>query len=119
MHSNGPLHQVFLEDHKCETCEDIFVLFRHSKVASNAECQKTWYQKNKIKCAESDKHRSSKTEYQNIHKKSFQKHYLSRKNVKFQPDTPSTKFCQNIVLYFCVDSDDLILIGKFAHDTFC
>ena len=96
--------QILLEDHKCETCEDVFVLFRPSKVASNAERQQTWYQKNTTKRAESDKHRSSKTEYQNIHKKSSQKHYISKKNVKFPPDPPSTKLCQNIVLDFCVDT---------------
>src|SRR5258705_350577 len=80
--------QILLEGHKCETCEDVLAIFRPFKVASNAECQQTWYQKNQEKCAESDKHRSSKFEYQESHKKS-QKHYKSRKNVKFPPEPPS------------------------------
>src|SRR6202050_590651 len=56
--------QILLEGHKCETCEDVLARFGPYKVASNAEHQQTWYQKNKEKCAESDKHHSSKSEYQ-------------------------------------------------------
>src|ERR1700732_34750 len=55
------------------------------------------------KRAKSDKHRSSKPEYQESHKKS-QKQYKSRKNVKFPPEAPSVELCQNIVLDFCADT---------------
>src|SRR6202167_1316827 len=47
--------QILLENHKCETCEDVFAVFKPYKVASNAERQQTWYQKNKEKCAEYNK----------------------------------------------------------------
>jgi len=43
--------QILLEITKCETCGDIFAVFRPYKVASNAERQQTWYQQNKKKCA--------------------------------------------------------------------
>ena len=40
--------QILLSKHKCETCPDLSV-FNPYKVASNAECQQTWYQDNKEK----------------------------------------------------------------------
>src|ERR1700677_3887880 len=83
--------QILLEDHKCETCEDIFAVFRPYNVVSNVERQQTWYQKNKEKCAKYNKNRSSKPEYQESHKKSSQNHYQSKKDVKFPPDPPSAK----------------------------
>ena len=67
--------QMLLENHKCETCEELLALFRPYKVASNSEYQQTWYHKNKEKRAECDKLRSSKSEYQESHKKSLHKHY--------------------------------------------
>jgi len=48
--------QTLLNDHKCETCEDLLAVFRPYKVVSNVEHQQTWYQKNKEKCAEYNKH---------------------------------------------------------------
>jgi hypothetical protein len=63
----------------------------------------TWYQKNKEKCAESDKHHSSKSEYQESHKKP-QRLYKSRTNVKFPPNPPSIELCHNIVSDFCADT---------------
>jgi len=38
--------QILLVEHKCQTCDDILAVFKPYKVASNAECQKTWYQEN-------------------------------------------------------------------------
>ena len=67
--------QILLENHKCENCGDIFAVFKPYKVASNAERQQTWYQQNKEKCAEYNKHHSSKSEYQESHNRSSQKHY--------------------------------------------
>jgi hypothetical protein len=96
--------QILLENHKCETCEELLTLFRPYKVASNSEYQQTWYQKNKEKCAQCDKLRSSKSEYQESHNKSLHKHYWSKKDVKFPPDPPSIKLCQNIVSGFCADT---------------
>ena len=55
--------------------------------------------KTRKKCAESDKYCSPKSEHQESHKKS-QKHCKFRKNVKFPPNPPSAKLCQNIVLDF-------------------
>jgi hypothetical protein len=89
-----------LENHTCETCPDLLAVFKPYKTNSNAEYQQTWYQKNKEKCAESDKHRSSKPEYQESHKKSSQKHYWAQKDVKFPPPPPSAELCQNIISYF-------------------
>src|ERR1700734_3764313 len=83
--------QILLESHKCETGEDLLAVFRPYKVVSNPERQQTWYQKNKEKRAEYDKYRSSKSEYQESHNKSSQKHYWSKKDVKFPPDPPSCK----------------------------
>jgi hypothetical protein len=60
--------------------------------------------KNKEKCAEYDKHQSSKSEYQKSHNKSSQKHYWSKKDVNFPPTPPSTKLIHNIVFNFCADT---------------
>jgi hypothetical protein len=51
-------------------------------LASNTEHQKTWYQENAEKCAEYNKYHYSKSEYQESHKNSRQKYYLSMKDVK-------------------------------------
>ena len=75
-----------------------------SKVASNAERQQTWYQKNKEKCAEYNKNRASQSEYQESHKKISHKHYWSKKDVKFPLDPPSAELCENIVSDFCADT---------------
>src|SRR6202044_1542527 len=96
--------QILLENHKCETCPDILTVFKPYHVVSNAEYQQTWYQKNKEKCAEYDKQRTSKSEYQESHKKSSQKHYQSTKDVKFPPNPPSTNLCQKIVSNFYADT---------------
>jgi hypothetical protein len=61
--------QILLENHKCETCGDIFAVFRPYKVASDPKHQQTWYQKNKEKCAEYNKNCASQSEYQESHKK--------------------------------------------------
>ena len=55
---------ILLENHKCETCPDLLAILKPYKVASNAEYQQTWYQKNKEKHAEYNKHCYSKSEYQ-------------------------------------------------------
>jgi hypothetical protein len=96
--------QVLLENHKCETCPDVLAVFQPYRVAFNAKYQQTWYQKNKEKCAEYDKHRTSNFEYQESHKKSSQKHYWSTKDVKFPPAPPSAELCQNIISDFCADT---------------
>ena len=62
--------QILLENHKCETCPDLLTVFKPYNVVPNAEYQQTWYQKNKEKRAEYDKQRTSKSEYQESHKKS-------------------------------------------------
>ena len=67
--------QILLENHKCETCGDISAVFRPYKVVSNAERQQTWYQNNKEKQAEYNKHCSSKSEYPESHKHLSQNHY--------------------------------------------
>src|ERR1700736_6574860 len=36
--------QTLLENHKCETCGDIFAIFRPYKVVYNVEHQQIWYQ---------------------------------------------------------------------------
>jgi uncharacterized membrane protein len=63
---------ILLENHKCETCPDLLAILKPYKVASNAEYQQRWYQKNKEKCAEYYESRYSKSEYQesqkNLHK---------------------------------------------------
>ena len=38
--------QILLENYKCETCEDLFAVFKPYKVISSVERQQTWYQKN-------------------------------------------------------------------------
>lgn len=96
--------QILLENHKCETCEELLALFRPYKVASNSERQQTWYHKNKEKCAQCDKLCSAKSEYQESHNKSLHKHYWSKKDVKFPPDPPSIELYQNIVSNFCADT---------------
>ena len=96
--------QSLLQDHKCHTCDDLLAVFKPYKVPSNAEHQKTWYQKNTEKRAKYDKHRYSKSEYQKSHQKSRQKYYFSKKDVKFPPAPPSTELCQNIVSGFCADT---------------
>ena len=96
--------QILLENHKCETCPDILTVFKPYHVVSNAEYQQTWYQKNKEKCAEYDKQRTSKSEYQESHKKSSQKYHQSKKDVKFPPAPPPTELCQKIVSDFCTDT---------------
>ena len=37
--------QILLENHKCETCPDLLAVCKPYRVASNTECQKTWYYK--------------------------------------------------------------------------
>ena len=66
--------------------------------------QKTWYQKNKEKRAEYDKHHYPTSEYQESNKKLSQKHYWSKKDVKFPPSPPSAKLCQTIVSDFIADT---------------
>jgi hypothetical protein len=96
--------QILLEEHKCQTCDDILSVFKPYKMASIAERQKMWYKENVEKRAEYDKYRYSKSEYQESHKKSRQKYYLSNKDVKFPPSPPSVELCQNIVSNFCADT---------------
>jgi hypothetical protein len=93
-----------LENHKCETCDDLLAVFKPYKVASNAERQQTWYQKNKEKRAEYDKQRYPNLNIKSLNKKSSQKHYWSKKDVKFPPNPPSAELCQNIVSDFCADT---------------
>jgi hypothetical protein len=38
--------QILLQNHKCETCEDLLAAFKPYKVVSNMEHQQTWCQKN-------------------------------------------------------------------------
>src|ERR1700734_1814893 len=82
MRSNGPLPQVLLENHKCETCPDLLAIFKPYKTASNAEYQQTWYQKNKEKCAKYEKQLAEKSEYQESNRKYAHKHYWSRKKMR-------------------------------------
>ena len=96
--------QSLLQDHKCHTCDDLLAVFKPYKVPSNAEHQKTWYQKNTEKRAKYDKHRYSKSEYQKSHQKSMKKYYFSKKDVKFPPAPPSAELCRNIVSDFCADT---------------
>jgi hypothetical protein len=44
-----------LENHRCETCPELLVIFKPYKASSNAEYQQTWHQKNKEKCAKHNK----------------------------------------------------------------
>src|ERR1700692_989282 len=91
--------QILLQDHKCE-CYEFLSVFKPYKVASNAERQQTWYQNHKDQRAEYNK----RPEYQESHKKSSQKNYETKKNVKFPPNPPSTELCQNIISDFCADT---------------
>src|ERR1700676_4223538 len=75
-------------------------VFQPHKVASNSQCQKTWYQNHKEKCAEYNMQPKS----QASNKKSAHKYYWSKKDVKFPPDPPSTYLCQKIVSDFCADT---------------
>jgi len=100
---------ILLENHKCETCPDLLAVFKPYKAASNAEYQQTWYQKNKETHAEYDKQCTSKSEYQESHKKSWQKHYQSKKYVEFPTTPPSAELCQEIVSDFCADTSPSIL----------
>jgi hypothetical protein len=96
--------QILLEEHKCQTCDDVLAVFKPYKVASNAKRQKTWYQENAEKRAEYDKYCYSKSEYQESHKKSRKKYYLSKKDVKFPSSPPSVDLCQKIVSGFFADT---------------
>jgi hypothetical protein len=95
---------ILLENHKCGTCPDLLAVFKPYKAASNAEYQQTWYQKNKDKRAKYDKQRAEQSEYQELHKKSSQKHYQSKKCVKFPPAPPSAELCKAIISDFCEDT---------------
>jgi len=96
--------QMLLENHKCETCPELLMVFKPYKLVSNAEYQQTWYQKNQEKRAEYDKQRTSNPEYQESNKNSSKKHRLSKKDVKFPPAPPSAELCRNIVSAFCDDT---------------
>ena len=96
--------QILLENHKCETCPDLLAVFEPYRVASNAERQKNWYEKNIEKRAEYDKHRYPTSGYHESNKNSSKKYYWSKKDVKFPPLPLSTKLCQNIVADFCADT---------------
>src|SRR6202142_4046535 len=96
--------QLLLENHKCETCPDLLAVFEPYRVASNAERQKTWYEKNIEKRAEYEKHRYPTSGYCESNKNSSKKYYWSKKDVEFPPLPPSTKLCQNIVADFCADT---------------
>jgi hypothetical protein len=91
--------QVLLQEHKCQ-CGMFLSVFKPYKVASNAEHQQTWYQNHKEKRAEYNKH----PKYQESHKKSSKKNYLSKKEVKFPPAPPSAELFHNIVSNFCADT---------------
>ena len=96
--------QILLQNHKCETCPDLLAVFKPYTVASNAEHQQTWYQKNTEKRAEYIKHCYPTFEYQELNKKLSQKYYWSKKEVKFPPLPPSSELCQKIISDFCVDT---------------
>ena len=96
--------RILLENHKCETCPDLLALFRPYKIASSAERQKIWYEKNKEKRAEYNERRYPTSEYRENNKTLSQKHYWSKKNVNFPPSPPSSGLCQRIVLDFCADT---------------
>jgi len=91
--------QILLQDHKCQ-CGVFLSVFKPYKVASNAEHQQTWYKNHKEKHAEYNKH----PKYQESNKKSSQKCYLSKKDVKFPPAPPSAELFHNIVSNFCADT---------------
>ena len=71
--------QILLEKHKCETCPDLHAVFKPYKVASNAECQQTWYQNNKEKHAEYN----MQPQYQASNRESAWKYYWSKKMSSF------------------------------------
>jgi hypothetical protein len=96
--------QELLQDHKCHMCGNFMAVFRTYKASSNADYQKTWYEKNKEKLSEYNKHHHATSEYQESHKNSSQKYYWSKKDIKFPPDPPSAELCQKIVLDFCADT---------------
>jgi hypothetical protein len=75
-------------------------VFKPHKVVSNSQCQKTWYQNHKEKCAEDN----MQPEYQASNRKSAHKYYWSKKDIKFPPDPPSTELCQKIVSNFYADT---------------
>jgi len=82
--------RILLENHKCETCPDLLALFRPYKIASSAERQKIWYEKNKEKRAEYNERRYPTSEYRENNKTLSQKHYWSKK--KRELSTKSTVF---------------------------
>ena len=96
--------QILLKNHKCHHCNDFLALFKPFKISSNADHQKTWYQKNKEKRAEYNKHRYPTSEYRESNKKLSQKNYWSKKDVKFPPSPPLAKLCQTIVSDFAADT---------------
>ena len=104
---------MLLKNHKCQTCSDVLAVFKPYRVASNAEYQQSWYQKNKDKRAKYDKQHTEQSEYQELHKKSSQKHYQSKsKNiVKFPPAPPSAELCQIIISDFCKDTSPEVFEG--------
>src|ERR1700730_10435005 len=91
--------QILLQDHQCQCGEFLSVFTPHKRI-SNAKYQQKWYQNHKEKCAEYNK----QPEYQESHKKSSQKYYWSKKDVKFPPNPPSTDLGQQIVSDFCADT---------------
>src|ERR1700723_2490743 len=96
--------QILLENHKCETCPDLLAVFKPYRVASGTERQKTWYQKNTEKRTSYEKHRYATSEYRESNKKSSQKYYWFKKDVKFPPVPPSSELCQKIISEFCADT---------------
>src|SRR5882762_1235291 len=96
--------QILLENHKCETCSELLAVFKPYRVTSNTEHQKTWYQKNTEKCTSYEKHHYPTSEYQESQKKSSQKYYWFKKDVKFPPVPPSSELCQKIISEFCADT---------------
>jgi hypothetical protein len=91
--------QILLKEHKCQ-CGDFMSVFKPHKVVSNSQCQKTWYQNHKEKCAEDN----MQPEYQASNKKSAHRYYWSKKDIKIPPDPPSTELCQKIVADFYADT---------------
>src|SRR6202050_4552826 len=87
--------QILLKNHQCHHCNDFLALFKPFKITSNADHQKTWYQKNKEKRAEYNKHHYPTSEYRESNKKSSQKHYWSEKDGKFPPAPPFSKVMSN------------------------
>ena len=96
--------RILLENHKCETCLDLLVVFKPYKIASSAERQQAWYEKNKEKHVEYNESCYLTSEYREKNKGLSQKHYWSKKDMKFPPSPLSSELCQNIVLDFCADT---------------